>query len=112
MRWSTDRATSEAWSGRTGELGIIAAAFRRARAPQQNRHEAREQNERDRPGSPHEVAYGGRVAAGLRVVVVTEEQELVDHITDLLLRRLDEREAEILRRVFDAEEVPCDVALW
>src|SRR5439155_20181864 len=53
----------------------------------------------------HHVHHDGAVAGGDGVVVVAVEEERVDERSDLSPRSLDEREAQIARRVLDAEEV-------
>ena len=55
-----------------------------------------------------EAGDGGRVAPRVRVVVVAHQEELVGQAADLLARRVDEAEAEVLRRELDAEEVAGD----
>ena len=60
---------------------------------------------------PHQVEDRGAVAAGLGVVLVAVEQDLVDGVADPPAGRVHEREPQVLRRVLDAEQVVGDPAL-
>ena len=57
---------------------------------------------------PHGVRL---VLPGRGVVAVAGEEELVEARADLAVRRLDERQAEVLRRVLDAVQVARDLAV-
>ena len=62
------------------------------------------------PPSAHEIQHGRAVLAGRRVVVKTEQQNLVDRRADLVLRRFDQPEPQIAAGIMDVVEVTGDFA--
>ena len=66
---------------------------------------------RQQPADPHDVHDREAVVPRLGVVVVAEQQRLIDHRPDLAGRGLDERELQVARREFDAEQVARHAAL-
>src|SRR5439155_5136052 len=84
--------------------------LRLAVAPDHDGDERAEREERERSPRAHGAERERAVFSDPRIVVVTEQKELIDDRAELALRGLDEREAKVLRRVFDAEEVTRDLA--
>ena len=74
-----------------------------AQADKQERQESGDR--RDEPG-PDGVEDRHAVLPDARVVVVAEQQHLVRHRAELVVRRFDERQAEIARREVNPEEIP------
>ena len=96
--------------GKEGERRAHCGVVPRRRAGR-GQDEAAEGGDGQEASEPHEVEDRGAVAAGLGVVLVAVEQDLVDGGADLPARRVHQREAEVLRRVLDAEEVVGDLPL-
>ena len=63
-----------------------------------------------RRGGAQAGQHRSAVAAGGRIVVVAEQQELIDRRADAVLRRFHEAELEVARGELDAEEVARDDA--
>src|SRR5262245_19178849 len=78
---------------------------------QPQRHEARQQQQRQQAGCAQQPHHGSAVTAHRGVVLVTVEQHLVDRRPDVALRGLVQRQPQVLRRVLDAEQVVRDAAL-
>src|SRR6185369_13377135 len=93
MRLTTSRLSRRRFSG--GGLP--------AQADKQERQESGDR--RDEPDA-HGVEDRHPVLPDARVVVVAEQQHLVGHRAELVVRRFDQRQAEIARREVNPEEIP------
>src|ERR1700683_5408476 len=78
-------------------------------APCEEQERTANQNENGAPETYH-VHGNGAVFAGCRIVVVTEQQDLVHGRADFVLGRLYQSQAHVARRVFHAVEIPGELA--
>ena len=82
----------------------------RAIAPEADRQEREERQHGQDSAQADQAEHGRAVFTRRRVVVVTEQQEVVDRRADALLGRFDQAEPEVARRELDAVEVFRDVS--
>src|SRR5450432_2465586 len=71
--WSTDRATSDAGSGKNGTVGHMSGSALLL-AAEHHEEKAPEDGEGQDPGAAHEAHHSRGIAARFRIVVVTEEE--------------------------------------
>jgi hypothetical protein len=69
-----------------------------------------QEQHREGAGRTNEVHDDETVLAGLRIVVVAEQQHLIGERADLARRGLDERQLQVARREFHAVQVPRHMA--
>src|SRR5207249_11342806 len=79
-------------------------------APDRRGDQHAERHDRGQPARPDQAEGEPAVASGLRVVAVAEQEETIRERADAAVRRFHQPEAQILRRVLDAEEVARDLA--
>src|SRR5690349_20694226 len=97
------------WPGCMSAFPVRAACRALPLAPDHHDDERAERDDREKAGRPHRADRDETVFPDLRIVVVTEQKKLIDDAAELVLRRLDERQAKILRCIFDTEQVARDL---
>src|SRR5262245_55193167 len=95
---STDGASVDACSG-SSSLGMTRCRMcRAALATHCPADETDQRQHGDETGGAHAGQHRAAVAAGARIVVVTEQQQLIDRRPNAVLGRLHQGELEVARR--------------
>ena len=79
-------------------------------ASDRDEYESNQRHERDRATEPHCPHRHEPVIARRRIVVIAVKQQPLGQRADLLVRRLDQRELHVARRIVDAEKIPRQLA--
>src|SRR3954467_6595923 len=112
-RASTCPACSDAACGKKGKfvnMRLSAACRRAPLAAEADEQERQERTHRRDESHADGVDHDHAISPRRRVVVVAEQQDLVAHRPEHVVRRLDQGQAQIARREVDAEQVARDHA--
>src|SRR5581483_10077131 len=79
--------------------------FLSAFPPQHDEHKSSKHQNSSRSGHPQNAQSHRRILRRMRVEVITEQQNLIDRIADLILRSLNQRKPHVFRRILDPVEI-------